>query len=150
MEYRLRRRDGEYRWLHDRGTPRISPAGEFLGYIGSCIDITERMQMEGQLQARLREIEDLKQQLEHENLYLREEVKHLSAYDEIVGRSDRMRDVLAQVDRVAATDSTVLITGETGTGKELIARAIHGVSKRKDRALVTINCASLPPVPHRE
>jgi len=145
MEYRLRRADGEYRWLYDTGAPRISPAGEFLGYIGSCIDITERTQMEGQLQERLREIESLKQQLEHENLFLREEVKQLSAYDEIVGRSDRMRDVLAQVDRVAATDSTVLITGETGTGKELVARAIHGVSKRKDRALVTINCASLPP-----
>ena len=145
MEYRLRRADGEYRWLYDRGAPRISPAGEFLGYIGSCIDMTERKQMEGQLQARLREIEDLKQQLEHENIYLREEVKQLFAREELVGQSDAMRWVLAQVEKVAPTDSTVLIAGETGTGKEMIARAIHNLSRRKDRALITVNCAALPP-----
>jgi len=145
MEYRLRRADGEYRWLYDRGVPRISPAGEFLGYIGSCIDITERKQMEGQLQARLREIEDLKQRLEHENIYLREEVRHLFSHEELVSQSDAMRPVLAQVEQVAATDSTVLLAGETGTGKEMIARAIHHLSRRKNRALITVNCAALPP-----
>ena len=119
--------------------------GRVAGVFTAARDVTERRRLEEQLQVRLQEIERLKQRLEEENIYLREEVKHLSAYDEIIGRSDLMRDVLAQVDRVAATDSTVLITGETGTGKELVARAIHGVSKRKDRALVTINCASLPP-----
>ena len=145
VEYRLRRADGEYRWLYDRGTPRIAPAGEFLGYIGSCIDMTARKQMEGQLQARLREIEDLQQQLEHENIYLREEVKQFFAREEVVGQSDAMCRVLAQVEKVAQTDSTVLIAGETGTGKEMIARAIHSISKRKGRALITVNCAALPP-----
>jgi formate hydrogenlyase transcriptional activator len=145
MEYRLRRADGQYRWLADRGVPRISPAGEFLGYIGSCTDITERKEMEGQLQARLRENEDLKRQLERENIVLREEVKQLFAREELVGQSDAMRRVLAQVEQVAATNSTVLIVGETGTGKEMIARAIHHLSRRKDRALITVNCAALPP-----
>ena len=113
--------------------------------MGVTIDITERKQMEGQLQARLREIEALKQQLEHENIYLREEVKHLFSREEIVGRSGAMRQVLAQLEQVAPTDSTVLIAGETGTGKEVIARAIHNLSKRNGRTLVTVNCASLPP-----
>ncbi|HXZ44205.1 MAG TPA: PAS domain S-box protein, partial [archaeon] len=145
MEYRLRRADGEYRWMYDRGTPRIAPGGEFLGYIGSCTDITERKEMEEQLQVRLDEIERLKQELEQENIYLREEAKHVFGSEEIVGQSDPMRGVLAQVDQVARTDSTVLIVGETGTGKEVIARAIHNLSRRKGRALVTVNCASLPP-----
>jgi formate hydrogenlyase transcriptional activator len=104
-----------------------------------------RKQMEGQLRARLREIEDLKQRLENENIYLREEIKLQHEHEEIVGRSEKMKKVLSQVEQVAGTDSTVLIQGETGTGKELLARAIHHLSSRKDRPLVTVNCASLPP-----
>jgi formate hydrogenlyase transcriptional activator len=145
MEYRLRRADGEYRWIADRGVPRIAPAGEFLGYIGSCIDITDRKEMEEQLKGRLREIEQLKKELEQENIYLREEVRQRLGYEEVVGQSDAMRHVLAQIDQAAPTSSTVLITGETGVGKEVIARMIHSLSKRKDRPLVTVNCASLPP-----
>jgi transcriptional regulator with GAF, ATPase, and Fis domain len=113
--------------------------------MGVSLDVTERNRMEAQLQARLLQIEQLKQQLEQENVYLREEVKHLFAHEEIVGQSDAMQRVLAQVEQVAPTDSTVLIFGETGTGKEVIARATHNLSGRKARALVTVNCASLPP-----
>jgi PAS domain S-box-containing protein len=141
----LRHRDGRTTSVLYNAAVYRDEDGRVAGVFAAARDLTERRRLEEQLQVRLREVEDLKQQLEHENIYLREEVKQLSAFDEIVGRSDLMRDVLAQVNRVAATDSTVLITGETGTGKELVARAIHGVSKRKDRALVTINCASLPP-----
>ena len=101
--------------------------------------------MEEQLKGRLREIENLKQRLEHENIYLKEEVKLLAEHSEIVGQSSIMKNVLAQAEQVAQTDSTVIILGETGTGKELLARAIHGMSSRKDRPLVTVNCASLPP-----
>jgi formate hydrogenlyase transcriptional activator len=104
-----------------------------------------RKQVEEQLHARLREIEGLRQRLENENIYLREEIKLQYEHGEIVGRSEKMKKVLSQVEQVAGTDSTVLIQGETGTGKELLARAIHQLSSRKDRPLVTVNCASLPP-----
>ena len=100
---------------------------------------------EKQLQVRLREIEQLKQKIEKENLYLREEVSLLFEHGDIVCESAVMKTVLAQVEQVARTDSTVLITGETGTGKELLAREIHNLSSRNERPLVTVNCASLPP-----
>jgi transcriptional regulator with GAF, ATPase, and Fis domain len=104
-----------------------------------------RKRADEQLKERLREIEELKQRLEDENIYLHEEVQLLGEHSEIVGQSLTMKKVLAQVEQVAQTDSTVLILGETGTGKELVARAIHGMSGRKARLLVTVNCASLPP-----
>ncbi len=104
-----------------------------------------RKQMEEQLHARLREIEGLRQRLEEENIYLREEAKLSYTHEEIIGQSEAIRKVLADIEKVARTDSTVLITGETGTGKDLIARAIHNLSNRKGRLMVTVNCASLPP-----
>jgi formate hydrogenlyase transcriptional activator len=145
MEYRLRRCDGEYRWIWDIGVPRFGAGGRFEGYIGSCVDITERKHMEEELQARLREIEDLKRHLEEENISLREEKTLQHQHDDIVWQSEAITGILAQAEQVARTDSTVLILGETGTGKELLARAIHELSARKTRALVTVNCASLPP-----
>ena len=108
-------------------------------------DITERKQLEEQLRERLNEIEVLKQRLERENIYLREEVRLLVEHTDIVGQSLAMKRVLSQAEQVAKTDATVLLTGETGTGKELLARAIHSMSTRKDRTLVVVNCASLPP-----
>ncbi len=106
---------------------------------------TERKRMEDQLQERLLEIVALKQRLESENIYLREEVKHLFEHVDIVGQSVAMKKVLTQAEQVAGTDSTVLLLGETGTGKELLARDIHKLSLRKDRSLITVNCAALPP-----
>ena len=106
---------------------------------------TERKRMEGQLRERLGEIEELRQRLEKENIYLREEVRLLVEHTDIVGQSLAMKEVLTQAEQVAGTDATVLLLGETGTGKDLLARAIHSLSLRKDRPLVTINCASLPP-----
>jgi transcriptional regulator with GAF, ATPase, and Fis domain len=104
-----------------------------------------RKAMEKANQDRLQEIEQLKQRLEAENVYLRREIRLQHAHEDIVRRSHAMKNVLAQVEQVAPTDSTVLILGETGTGKELLAQAIHQLSVRKDRMLVTVNCASLPP-----
>jgi len=100
---------------------------------------------EEKLQDYLREIERLKEQLEKDNVYLRKEIELLHDHGEIVGDSRAIRLVLSKVEQVAPTDSTVLILGETGTGKELIARAVHAMSRRGDRPLVTVNCASLPP-----
>src|SRR5208283_1056041 len=105
-----------------------------------------RKQMEEQLKEQLNEIEVLKQRLERENIYLQEEVRLLVEHKDIVGQSVAMKRVLSQAERVAQTDSTVLLLGETGTGKELLARSIHSMSMRKDRPLVTVNCASLPPM----
>jgi formate hydrogenlyase transcriptional activator len=104
-----------------------------------------RKQMEEQLKDRLNEIEVLKQRLETENIYLREEVKLLVEHTDIIGQSTAIKRVMSQAEQVAKTDSTVFLLGETGTGKELLARAIHSMSARGDRTLVTVNCASLPP-----
>jgi PAS domain S-box-containing protein len=145
VEYRSLQPDGSVRWMTSRGRPHPESSARPGRLMGVTIDITEQKQMEEQLQARLLEIERLKQEVEQENIYLREEAKHLFGHEEIVGQSDVIREVLVQVDQVARADSTVLIVGETGTGKELIARAIHNLSTRKDRPLVTVNCASLPP-----
>jgi len=90
------------------------------------------------------EIASLKHRLEQENLYLQEEVRTEAAFADVVGESPAIQRVLASVRRVAGTDSTVLVTGETGTGKELVVRAIHGLSGRNDKILVKVNCAALP------
>jgi len=108
-------------------------------------DITERKLMEAQLRERFQEIEKLKERLEKENVYLREETKHLLGQHDIVGDSKPIKDVIAHAEKVGPTDATVLVLGETGTGKELLARAIHDMSTRRDRTLVMVNCASLPP-----
>jgi PAS domain S-box-containing protein len=144
-DYRIVLPDGSIRWIVARGQRLVKSTGEPGRIIGLALEITERKQMEIQLLNNLQEIENLKQQLERENIYLRDEVRHLHAHDEIVGNSDALRQVLAKAEQVAVTESTVLIMGETGTGKELLARAIHNMSSRKDRTLVTVNCASLPP-----
>jgi formate hydrogenlyase transcriptional activator len=91
------------------------------------------------------EIALLKAQLEQESLYLQEEIKTRYGFDEIIGRSAALKKVLRQVEQVAPTDSMVLISGETGTGKELLARAVHNLSRRKDRPLVTVNCGAISP-----
>jgi len=144
FEYRMVSAGGQTVWIHDIVSVEKAE-GEPRTLRGFMIDITERKQMERQLEARLREIEELKERLERENIYLREEVKLQYGPEDVVGQSDAMRRILAQAEQVAQTDSTVLILGETGTGKQLLARTIHNLSARKARAPVTVNCASLPP-----
>lgn len=104
----------------------------------------ERKRADQQIQTALAEIQKLKDRLEAENIYLRDQINIEHQYDEIIGKSYAVRKVLLQVEQVAATDSTVLILGETGTGKELIARAIHNQSNRRTRAMIKVNCAALP------
>ena len=107
-------------------------------------DITERKRMEDQMREQLAEIEKLKIQLEKENIYLREEIKTELGFGKIIGSSDALKYVLFRAEQVAPTDATVLILGETGVGKGLVAHAIHQLSSRKDKPMITVNCAALP------
>jgi len=143
MEYRLRRADGVFCWVYVSALPRFSSEEEFLGYIGSCVDISDRKEGEEALRFAHEEVSKLKNQLQAENIYLQEEIKLAHHVDEIIGDSDAIKYVLFKIEQVGQTDSTVLILGETGTGKELVARAIHNQSLRKDRPLVKVNCAAL-------
>jgi len=144
-DYRIALPGGDIRWICARGQRHLRSTGESDRFLGVSFDITERLKMEEQLKEHLNEIQALKQRLERENVYLQEEVRLLVEHADIVGQSAAMKKVLSQAERVAQTDSTVLLLGETGTGKELLARAIHSMSSRKDRPMVTVNCASLPP-----
>jgi PAS domain S-box-containing protein len=144
VEYRITRPDGSTRWIHDRGVLSLNEHGKPDRVSGISTDITGRKQAEDDLQDALREIKKLKDQLYEENIALKEEIDKASMFEEIVGDSDALQTVLARVAKVAATDSTVLITGETGTGKELIARAIHKRSQRGANAFVSVNCAAIP------
>jgi PAS domain S-box-containing protein len=144
VEYRITRPDGTTRWIHDRGVLSLNEHGKPDRVSGISTDITGRKQAEDHLQDALREIKKLKDQLYEENIALKEEVDKASMFEEIVGESDALQTVLARVAKVAMTDSTVLITGETGTGKELIARAIHKRSHRAAHAFVSVNCAAIP------
>jgi transcriptional regulator with GAF, ATPase, and Fis domain len=122
-----------------------APLLEQLGIAAQVLaNAISRAQADEKLRQAYKEIEELKQRIEKENLYLREEVKLEHHYNEVIGDSPGIRRVLKQVEQVAPTDSTVLVLGETGTGKELIARAIHEHSRRKGRVMVKVNCAALP------
>jgi formate hydrogenlyase transcriptional activator len=145
VDYRIVLTDGNIRWIAARGQRYPESTAEADRLMGVSVDISDRKRLEEQLQGRLREIEELKKQLEQENISLREEIRLLSPHSDVVAKSAAMKQVLAMVEQVAPTDSTVLLTGETGTGKEVIAREIHNLSNRKARPLVTVNCASLPP-----
>jgi transcriptional regulator with GAF, ATPase, and Fis domain len=109
------------------------------------MDVTDRKRSDDELKAAFEEIKQLKDQLYRENLALRDEVDRASMFEEIVGTSKPLKAVLSHTAKVARTDATVLITGETGTGKELIARAIHKRSERSEHAFVSVNCAAFAP-----
>lgn len=144
VEYRLRTKSGEFLWFLARGQATWNTEGRAIRMSGSIQDITERKQAELNLQVALCEIQELKEKLEAERAYLQEEIKLEYNYENIIGQSDALKYVLYKVEQIAPGDTTVLVLGETGTGKELVARAIHGLSPRKDRALVKVNCATLP------
>lgn len=132
--YRVVLPDGTIRHFHSIAHPVVNESGEVKEVFGTTMDVTEQREARLALETAFEEIKALKDQLYNENIALREEVDRSSMFEEIVGESPALQEVLAHVVKVAPTDSTVLITGETGTGKELIARAIHKRSQRADRA----------------
>jgi PAS domain S-box-containing protein len=143
-EVRVRRADGEYRWmLHNKVAAR-DEEGNVNQWYGSAVDIEEQYQARAALQKAFNEITALRDQLYKENLVLKEEIVRSSMFVEMIGSSTTLQNVLVHVERVAPTDSTVLITGETGTGKELVARAIHKRSNRAAQSFVSVNCAAIP------
>jgi formate hydrogenlyase transcriptional activator len=129
-ELRLRRKDGEYRWFLIRSNPLCDDGGNIIRRYATATDIDDRKRAE--------------ERLKKENVALREEIGKAAMFEEIVGSSAALKEVLARISQVAPTDATVLLTGETGTGKELIARAIHKRSQRSAKVFVSVNCAAIP------
>jgi PAS domain S-box-containing protein len=144
VEYRIEATPGNFSWIISRGRLSVDSSGKRDRIMGVSIDITERKQMEGDLQDKLEEIKKLKSQLEKENIYLRKEMKTELGFGKIIGGSDALQYVLFRAQKVAPTDATVLILGETGVGKGMVAYAIHEMSDRKDKPMITVNCAALP------
>ena len=130
IEQRALRKDGQYRWLLLRYNPFRDEEGRLVRWYATGTDIDDRKRAEDRTR--------------NENVALREDIVRSSMFEEIVGSSEPLRQVLVQVSKVAPSDSTVLVLGETGTGKELIARAIHNRSKRSNRAFIRVNCAAIP------
>src|SRR3989475_3643832 len=131
IEQRALRKEGQYRWFLIRYNPFRDEQGQLVRWYATGTDIDDRKRAEDRTR--------------NENVALREEIERSSMFEEIVGSSEGLRQVLTQVSKVAPLDSTVLILGETGTGKELIARAIHNRSRRSTRAFIRLNCAAIPP-----
>src|SRR5580658_2628522 len=131
LEQRALGKDGQYRWFLTRYKPFRNEEGQLIRWYATGTDIDDRVRAE--------------ERTRNENLALREQIDRDSMFEDIVGSSDALRKVLRRVSKVASSDSTALILGETGTGKELIARAIHKRSKRADRAFIGVNCAAIPP-----
>jgi formate hydrogenlyase transcriptional activator len=144
VEYRVVLPDGSLRWIAARGSSPDEPSEEAQRLMGVSVDITERKKAEEQLRHSLDEVQRLRDQLQQQNTYLQQEVKLLHGHTRLVGQSRALQGVLAQVEQVAPTDSTVLVFGETGTGKELIASAIHELSPRREHPMVRVNCSAIP------
>jgi chemotaxis protein methyltransferase CheR len=142
--FRIHRRDGEIRWIEHACQPVTDNTGRLIGFRASNRDITARKQAEEGLRQSYSEIEQLKNQLEAESAYLQDEIKLEHNFENIIGQSKALKYVLHRLEQVAPLDSPVLIMGETGTGKELMARALHKLSPHGKRALVKVNCAALP------
>ena len=137
--------DGTIKNIRTIGHPILDDGGDVMEFVGASIDVTEHHRARADLEKAFEEIKRLRDQLHDENVVLREQIDQSFTFEEIVGTSSAVREVLSRTMKVAPTDSSVLVCGETGTGKELIARAIHKRSPRRQRMFVSVNCAALAP-----
>jgi len=144
IDFRIVLPDGSVKHVHCLSHPSLNASGEVVELVGTNMDVTEQHEARAALEKAFEEIKQLKDELYRENLALKDEIDQASMFEEIVGTSEALRRILVQVAKVAPTDSTVLIAGETGTGKELIARAIHRRSQRSSKTFVSVNCAAIP------
>ena len=145
IKYRIKTAADEEKWVWEQGTAVRNENDEIVALEGFITDITDIKKAEQELIEKEKMVRELKDKLQEETVYLQEEIRLSSNFEEIITKSPKFRKVLKDIEQVASTDSTVLIQGETGTGKELIARAIHNNSNRSGRALIKVNCAALAP-----
>jgi len=144
-DFRLALPDGTIKNTRSIGHPILNERGDVVEFVGASIDVTEHHRARADLEKAFEEIKRLRDQLHDENVVLREQIDEALMFEEIVGTSSALQGVLSRLMKVAPTDSSVLVSGETGTGKELFARAIHKESRRSERAFVSVNCAALAP-----
>ena len=144
-DFRIVLPDGTIKNIRSVGHPILDERGDVVEFVGASIDVTEHHRARADLEKAFEEIKRLRDQLRDENVVLREQIDQAFMFEEIVGTSSGLQEVLSRLMKVAPTDSSVLVSGETGTGKELVARAIHKRSRRSERAFVSVNCAALAP-----
>jgi PAS domain-containing protein len=144
-DFRIVHPDGTIKNTRSIGHPILDERGDVVEFVGASIDVTEHHRARADLEKAFEEIKRLRDQLHAENVVLREQIDQAFMFEEIVGTSSALQGVFSRLMKVAPTDSSVLVSGETGTGKELIARAIHKRSRRSQRAFVSVNCAALAP-----
>jgi PAS domain S-box-containing protein len=144
IDFRIILPNGAIKHIRSIGRPVLNESGGLLEFVGTSMDVTEQRQASARLENAFEEIKRLKDRLQDENVILREQIDKAFMFEEIVGASPALKAVVSAVSHVAPTDSTVLLLGDTGTGKELLARAIHKHSRRSQRAFVSINCAAIP------
>jgi PAS domain S-box-containing protein len=141
--YRIRGSDGSIRYIEDRDEFERNPKDGSVRVFGTAQDVTDRMRAEQELRTALDAVSKLKEQLQEENIYLREEVRLAHNHHRIIGNNEKLKQALIAAEKVAPTDVAVLILGETGTGKELVANTIHELSDRANEPLISVNCAAL-------
>jgi PAS domain S-box-containing protein len=144
-DFRIVLPDGTIKNTRSIGHPILDQRGDVVEFVGASIDVTEHHRARADLEKAFEEIKRLRDQLHDENVVLREQIDQAFMFEEIVGTSSALQGVLSRLMKVAPTDSSVLVSGETGTGKELVARAIHKRSRRSQRPFVSVNCAALTP-----